>query len=221
MLAIIAVLISLLLPALSRSRAAAIRIACASSLREIGNAMLMYTQEHDGHFPETTHGSTADRSWIFLLARHLGQVDRVRISPADPRGDERLAANASSYILNEYIAVPLVGPTGEVIEDFTRVSRIRRPAETITVFTISDARPASVFNDHTHSRNWTRLPLARAWDRVLADIQPDRFGGSSRAPRQRGSANYLHADGHVNARPAAEIRDAVLRGQDIARPPVR
>ncbi len=42
---IIALLISILLPALNRARAAANAVACASNLKQIGNAMLMYAND--------------------------------------------------------------------------------------------------------------------------------------------------------------------------------
>jgi prepilin-type N-terminal cleavage/methylation domain-containing protein/prepilin-type processing-associated H-X9-DG protein len=48
---IIAVLISILLPALNRARESANRTACLSNLRQIGNAFFMYTNDNKGWFP--------------------------------------------------------------------------------------------------------------------------------------------------------------------------
>jgi prepilin-type N-terminal cleavage/methylation domain-containing protein/prepilin-type processing-associated H-X9-DG protein len=50
---IIAVLISILLPALQRARAAAQAISCASNMRQIAQAVFMFAEEHDGHGPGT------------------------------------------------------------------------------------------------------------------------------------------------------------------------
>jgi prepilin-type processing-associated H-X9-DG protein len=44
-------LISVFLPSLCRSRETANRIKCASNLRQIGQAITLYAQEHDGHYP--------------------------------------------------------------------------------------------------------------------------------------------------------------------------
>src|SRR5690606_757999 len=48
---IIALLISILLPALGKARAAAQNVACQSNLRQLGQATLLYAQENDGRLP--------------------------------------------------------------------------------------------------------------------------------------------------------------------------
>jgi prepilin-type processing-associated H-X9-DG protein len=48
---IIALLISILLPSLSKAREAASRTKCLSNLRQIGIAMVMYTNDNAGRFP--------------------------------------------------------------------------------------------------------------------------------------------------------------------------
>jgi prepilin-type N-terminal cleavage/methylation domain-containing protein/prepilin-type processing-associated H-X9-DG protein len=48
---IIAVLISVLLPALSKARRSAATVQCASNMRQVSNALLMYINAYKGHFP--------------------------------------------------------------------------------------------------------------------------------------------------------------------------
>jgi prepilin-type N-terminal cleavage/methylation domain-containing protein/prepilin-type processing-associated H-X9-DG protein len=65
---IIALLISILLPSLNRAREMANRVKCASNLRQIGQAILIYSNENSGAYPRTiadttsnpTHGSGTD-----------------------------------------------------------------------------------------------------------------------------------------------------------------
>jgi prepilin-type processing-associated H-X9-DG protein len=57
---IIALLISILLPSLNRARETANRVKCASNLRQIGQAILLYTNDSKGPYPRTIYsGSTA------------------------------------------------------------------------------------------------------------------------------------------------------------------
>ena len=52
---IIALLISILLPSLNRARETANRVKCASNLRQIGQALLLYANENKGLYPRTRY----------------------------------------------------------------------------------------------------------------------------------------------------------------------
>jgi len=62
---IIALLISILLPSLNRARETANRVKCASNLRQIGQAILLYSNENRGAYPRTntTIAATVTPTW--------------------------------------------------------------------------------------------------------------------------------------------------------------
>jgi prepilin-type N-terminal cleavage/methylation domain-containing protein/prepilin-type processing-associated H-X9-DG protein len=215
-IAIIAILASLLLPAIATAKIKAKQAGCASNLRQIGLALSLYADDHNGWLPETTHGtSDTNRSWIFTLQPYVANVDAIRTCPADPKAKERLKHFASSYVLNEYISVDKLDPFGGVIETFRNLNQLPRPTDTITTFIGAESLSPSVFQDHTHSRNWHK-----GWHTVIADIEPNRFRtGGTDTNHLNGSANYLFADTHVTAWRAPAVKARVDRGENIARPP--
>jgi len=56
---IIALLISILLPSLSRARETANRAKCLSNLKQIGQGMMLYANENNGNYPRTYYDGTA------------------------------------------------------------------------------------------------------------------------------------------------------------------
>jgi len=64
-IAIIALLASMLLPALKMAREKARQIVCISQLKQVGLAILMYTDDYDGYFPPVSvPGSSKSYIWV-------------------------------------------------------------------------------------------------------------------------------------------------------------
>jgi prepilin-type N-terminal cleavage/methylation domain-containing protein len=225
-IAVVAVLMAILLPALSMARVHARRVASASNLRQIGMALELYTQDNQGFFPESSHGLTGQearrRSWIFTLSPYIGDVNAVRVCPADPKRQERLAGPTSSYVLNEYIVVDAVDPFGHLSgPSYRNKDRLKRPATTITTFVGADDMSTALTSDHTHSRLWFLPPPNVPWDTLRKDIQPDRFSGRKALDNTHGSSLYLYADAGVENLHAKAVKEMADRGQDFSKPPCR
>ncbi|MFC1760777.1 type II secretion system protein [Planctomycetota bacterium] len=224
-IAVIAVLMGVLLPSLSMARMHAKRVVSTSNLRQIGLGMELYTQDFRGFFPETSHGLTGastikERSWIFTLKPYVGDVNDVRVCPADPFRKDRLEHGTSSYIMNEYIAVDAVDPFGRAQgPSFRNKNRLRRPSDTITTFVGADALSPSLTSDHTHSRLWFQYGQGKAWDPIRADIQPDRFHGRRHEDNTHGSSLYLYADSRVENHQAQTVKSRSDEGFNFAEPP--
>src|SRR4051812_40453301 len=69
---IIAVLIGILLPALNKARASANTVACASNLKQVATAAIMYANENRGSFPPCFMG------WKALPTGSNYQSDAIR-----------------------------------------------------------------------------------------------------------------------------------------------
>lgn len=212
-IAIVATLVTLGAFGVKSAIAASKQAASSSNLRNIGLALQLYADDNQGKYPETTHTTGVGSAWIYSLERYMGNFDKTRICPADPRGKERLAAKGSSYILNSYIFVPRTGPFGKVIgPQLNRPAAIPQPERTMLVFICSDRTGVGSGNDHTHSNLW------RSWSALCSDIAPDRFGGDGEN-RAKGRSLYLYADGRVETIAASEVKRRTESGINIALPP--
>ena len=210
--AIIAVLCSILIPALHGVRFSAQQASCASNMRQIGSALLLYAAANDNKLPETSHTAAFGQSWIYTLSEYLGDCDEVRICPADPKGDGRFDAGGTSYILNSFLFVPQIGPFGQPMgEPTNNLLLIENPTETPMAFIIADSQGIGDANDHTHSSRWS------SWSAVVRDISPGRFGGGNSPMRALGSSNYLFADGHVEQLDAAIMKARIDSGDNFAK----
>src|SRR6516165_9726269 len=80
---IIALLISILLPSLSKAREQANKIKCASNLRSLGQAMILYTNSNKGFLPFDARNGGGERIEDFLWweSDRFARVDESSISP--------------------------------------------------------------------------------------------------------------------------------------------
>lgn len=213
-IAIVALLAGLLITVLPRVLSTSHAAECLSNIRQIGMALQLYVNEHDGSLPPTRHSAAAEEAWIFLLSPYLANVDEVRISPADPKGAERLDRGGTSYILNDLIFDRRVDPFGQPLPGgITNIRQIERPGSTLLAAIISDNRGTGATNDHAHATHWTSR------HGVLADVEVDRHRIGSRHPdRTQGKAHYLYGDGSIRTIQAADLLSVVDEGVNIGEP---
>ena len=65
-IAIIALLLAILMPALSRVREAAKRAVCSSQVKQIGVAMVAYTSDNDNHMPVYNSNTTKTNPYLLI-----------------------------------------------------------------------------------------------------------------------------------------------------------
>jgi prepilin-type processing-associated H-X9-DG protein len=204
-IAIIGLLMALLLPAVQAARASARAAACKNNLRQIGIAVQQFCDLHNGKFPQRSH-SGAEKSWLNTLACHLENVVETRICPDDAYRDERLAAKATSYVINDYLAAD------EVPFAVRSLYKLKATSRTITFFEGADKRKPDPKYDHAEASQWfSQINQDYGWVRtaVKNDIQPDRHFDA---------AHYLYADGHVDVISSVQIDGWIDANRDFAKP---
>lgn len=129
---IIALLISILLPALSKARESANKVACMSNMKQLGTMMIMYTTANKGRFPRSSPYGGPSKEYDFIIwlpiktadpstgafAREMGQFNKkVWICPTDDINahhyfDNPPAKYPYSYVMNSRMNLREPGQKG-------------------------------------------------------------------------------------------------------------
>lgn len=190
--AIIALLIAVLLPALARSKEAGRRTACSNNLRQLNLALALYTSENGGQFPPPGQPS---QGWPVQL-RIIVNNPRILACPGDSAPDEQttgigLTATGKvlrSYLMNGFadyyftqwgVQATSFGKTGlPMMKD----SQIVHPTETI------------LFGEKNSRSLEFEVDVFKRPGSYVEDLAENRHSNPSKALRG-GGANYALADG--------------------------
>jgi prepilin-type N-terminal cleavage/methylation domain-containing protein len=91
--AIIGILASILFPVFSRARENARRASCGSNLRQLGLAIMQYTQDYDEHYPKSS--ATGSNYWTWIIWPYIHN-SQVFLCPSAPNNPATLDASKSS-----------------------------------------------------------------------------------------------------------------------------
>jgi prepilin-type N-terminal cleavage/methylation domain-containing protein len=80
-ISIIALLMSILMPALQRVRKQARAVACQSNLKQMGLTFSMYAEDNNGYFHEE-EGSESSHSWVPAMRPYYSREPKIRVCPA-------------------------------------------------------------------------------------------------------------------------------------------
>ena len=208
---IIALLISILLPSLSKAREQANKVACMSNIRQIATAFVMYTNENRGKFPRPASGTVLFEDWIYWqeqpariqadsrIAQYLGGfVAKVFRCPSD---EVALHLNGAtgyhySYSVNETIcrnvgAVGTVGSPGynNGTASTLSMSQIRRASEKILLIDESSL----TIDDGA----WAPQNYIKDQKNLLAIRHDKRGEDKANVTNNAGRGNVGFSDGHV------------------------
>jgi prepilin-type processing-associated H-X9-DG protein len=195
---IISVLIAMLLPALNKAREAANAVACASNMKQIGNALFMYAHDYNGYIipaslplPAWWNNAVSARPYYELLV-HIGTYSPTSGYGLNWKRSFQCPAVADhdifvypEYAINMYIAGLLKSNgSGEYVPDIT-YNKFHK-------FTQLTAPPQDVILEIDNQAVGATRNYAISWPYLSSQTAGIGF-------RHNGLANVLWADGHVSS----------------------
>ena len=189
-ISIIALLITILLPALGSARRSAQRTACLSNLRQLEVAHWAYLTDSKGQMLGTSHGG-ASASWIDTLREYdEGLLLRSPLdnSPHFEGGtDIGGVYRQTSYALNLYLSPDATLGVG-------KVDQVNTPGRVIH-FVIKAYEGAPAVADHVHPNLWHSSFTQFIPTNAAQEMQINAHGGEAGTPQALSAYGFL--DGHA------------------------
>jgi prepilin-type N-terminal cleavage/methylation domain-containing protein/prepilin-type processing-associated H-X9-DG protein len=162
---IIALLASMLLPALASAKEAGKRIYCLNNMRQLGMALMMYTDDNEGRLPPRTH----PHRWPSRLLAYL------QIAPADTgvvplaSSPSKSSAAAPDPTIREYKI--LMCPTDRRPESGTSMGGANYPADLAPRSYIYNAWNDFFYEHYNKNSNWRQLARDQEFSISESDIK--------------------------------------------------
>lgn len=210
-IAIIAILAAILFPVFAQAREKGRQAVCQSNERQIGLAILQYTQDYDETFPPSNYNDPAEAvnpsptTWMFIIDDYIkagypeaaaatgSSVSSVYECPdylatavaADP-------TPAHSYVSNANILIPWITGTGETAATNPpkSIASLNTPASDVLIAEAAGGSRIFTWGDDVD----TAAPIPGETAAVFGSCQAIYLRARL---RHTGGSDYLFADGHV------------------------
>lgn len=231
---LIALLIGILLPALSAAREAAARTKCLSNMRSLQVAQALYCSENNNYLIRAGYGEAAEepdgdvldptQSWFAILQRY-GSTHLLPRCPSDesphfaggtPVSGSGATAiyRTTSYGINDFLDADLCpwGPNFSTDRPpggwYAKITQVRRPSVTIQFVELASTGSFAAA-DHPHVEEWSEAdPAGSAKVSMRINAHDRRFPAGNKSV-----ANYGFLDGHAETLPFDAVFQSFKRNK--------
>ena len=215
-IAIIALLMAILVPALSRARDQSRAVACASNLKQLGIALQMYAEASNDLFPRAMN----DVKWPLVFMPYLGEdlkqiqdYRRVKVYQCPSFPTTGVGANnvpnreqTIDYVVNAWdMEKPGLTSSqqGQERIEPTRLSSVKQPAQRIYMADHEAGNWRPVIRDRYELDLMSKFEILDIWSVThlpLSDVETNSTNLHRRVARdrhRRSGCNNLFFDGHA------------------------
>lgn len=206
-IAIIAILAAILFPVFAQAREKARQATCASNLKQIGLAVIQYTQDYDETLPPSNYNDpvqpTSPTTWMFIIdpyvkagypqAAAATNSNVASVFSCPDFSSTQVVANATpahSYVSNANVMPGWISATGYTPSNWPAVTTasLKRPSQLVLIGEAAGGSRIFTWGDDVSN------PPSAAGSGVFQQCQAIYLRARL---RHSGGSNYLFADGHV------------------------
>ena len=199
-ISLITMLAALSVPAMQQTFASAQTTRCATNLRVLGQATLLYAADHGMVLPATSHAAPdGSESWTNTLQPYASGPVTFQCPVDENRPRPR------TYVMNDFLTK---NPHPAPFLDYSSLLKIDRQMD--TVLYVEADKSTSISIDHFHFSEYfqTEIPAAD-------------FAQKVGVTRHAGKANYLFVDAHVETLHWDQVKARLARFSDRFIDPTR
>ncbi|MDR3708819.1 MAG: DUF1559 domain-containing protein [Capsulimonadaceae bacterium] len=208
-IAIIAILVAILFPVFATAREKARQSACSSNLKQLGLALVQYSQDNDEYLPCGTTGAGLGMGWAGQLYGYVKST-AVYACPDDPKSQTTTGVYELSYAYNGNINI-LQGSSLATFMPHS-VSSLTAPSLTVALFEIQGAAVKPTNDGNSAVSDGVDFINGGG---AYANGPFPYFNLSKSAHNDGQGSNYLLCDGHVKYLPSSRVSP----GQTFMIPP--
>ena len=225
-IAIIAILAAILLPALSKARERGRAASCMSNLKQIGSALSLYANDNQGYIPNINTYTAkipymttllfpyTNDAWLYNCPSDTNQYDKLTGTGKKRENDEDTHLLVSglpgglSYLTN--MKFPTIGTVSQQIYVSAKLAKAPHPSKQLYAADGTGNTVLTVFgNNGSHFALDWNIPDG-ATSKVVATATKRRSHA-----RHQGIWNVVYLDGHTRGIPAVEVHSYNASGAAV------
>lgn len=211
-IAIISILAAILFPVFARARESARRASCMSNMKQIGLAIMMYTQDYDEmlvsyKYPPYVHGDPGGYGWQAALFPYVNS-SQLWICPSASKFEACNGAHSPLYFTKDSLGSGSYGYNYAFLGNYSRPDGTHNILEDVSLAEVEKPSETVMSAEITAAMGSGPAYYPTSWDNAApSSCGPSATLGDQNAKWHFDGTNIVFVDGHVKWMKYVQLQD--------------